>query len=639
MTSLSFYEYLLGRGLERRASQERMIRIVEELLLHGGIKLVEAPTGTGKTFGYLIPIITSSARAIVSTGTKVLQDQLKRDIEFLRSHYHLLTGKEVHYAVIKGKGNYLCIDRYRKESLQAQELADVPELMETDWDGDLTLSSVSTEVASRINVDDDYCTKAYRRVCPYRDRCFYWKRVKERERKARILVVNHALLTLKEFEDTHNTFLIIDEAHELDRYLTLASTAGVSYYWVVELASTLSRLLNRELSLEADKFFTENFSHLFKDSSEDVVIESLTPYMRDFEELIVNPIRKHCMEARKLVINDVRSFLRERLMVSHRLKEYLESTFLFSEELLSNLKAGYEEPDDQEEIIISKIKRLEFLLKKLNRLNQFLRLCSEHTQELGYKVSRKWSRKLQAFNYKIEIFPVFPKGALNPEDYSGVLLTSATVDPKDIEFTTGIKGDFYRLEKELDYSGVDFIVYDTNPKKEDWLKALKEAFEDLRTLYDKVLVLLTNRKHMELFRLYENVGKQGQDSLTFLIESFRNGKIKALIGLDSLWTGVDVKGEKGILMAKLPFDSPEEPLTYHRIRYLKAVGEDPFEYQRRKAFVRFRQGVGRLVRQKGDRGTIALCDNRIWRYREFTNFLKELGIKLSYLKGFTAQRT
>ncbi|WP_461829927.1 helicase C-terminal domain-containing protein, partial [Aquifex sp.] len=128
------------------------------------------------------------------------------------------------------------------------------------------------------------------------------------------------------------------------------------------------------------------------------------------------------------------------------------------------------------------------------------------------------------------------------------------------------------------------------------------------------------------------------DSLTRLIEFLRSGKIKALVGLDSLWTGVDVKGNKGILMSKLPFENPRDPLTYHRLKYLREQGEDPFEYQRRKAYIKFRQGVGRLVRQQGDAGTIILCDNRIWRYREFVEYVKSLGMRIIYKGRFERRR-
>jgi len=86
-------------------------------------------------------------------------------------------------------------------------------------------------------------------------------------------------------------------------------------------------------------------------------------------------------------------------------------------------------------------------------------------------------------------------------------------------------------------------------------------------------------------------------------------------------------------MAKLPFESPEEPITFHRIRFLKSVGLDPFEYQKRKALIKFRQGIGRLMRSKEDSGTIVLCDKRIYKFREFLEAVEELGIRVRHLKG------
>ncbi len=639
MDAHAFYEYLLTKGYERRRSQEEFIGIVQDLIERGGVKLVEAPTGTGKTFAYLIPLITSGQRAIISTGTKILQDQLRRDIEFLTGHYRLLTGEEVSYAVLKGKGNYLCLDRYHKEKLSPEELGDIPELMETQWEGDLTLSSCSTEAVPKLNVDDDYCTAHYRNVCPYRGECYYWEKVKSRERRAQILVINHALLALRDFESTEDRVLVIDEAHELDRYLTLASTSSLSLYWFRELIGSLEKLLEKEIKLSPEDFFRENFEGLFREDTSEVSLESLSGYVPWLRKELADPIRRLVQEFKEKLLSEVEEFLESRLMISFRLKSFLEGTMLFPPEFLERFKAGYEEVDENEQKLIDRVKKLDYLEKKIHKLSQFLRLCEEDREEFGYKVSRNWSRKLQTYNYRLEIFPVFPRGVVEPELYGGVLLTSATVDPEDIRFTTGIEGDFYRLGHNFDYSRVTFIITDANPKREGWEEKLKESYEDIRSVHDRVLVLLTNRKHLKLFENNREVAKQGDGSLSTLIEKLREGKIKVLIGLDSLWTGVDVRGEKGILMSKLPFESPEDPVTYHRIRYLKSVGEDPFEYQRRKAFIKFRQGVGRLMRQKTDSGTIILCDNRVWRYREFISFLRELGVNILYEKNLTSRRT
>ena len=637
MEPIEFYEYLISKGFERRRSQEEMIELVDQVLKEGGVKLIEAPTGTGKTFAYLIPLITRGARAIISTGTKILQDQLRRDLEFLLTHYRAITGREVSYAVVKGKANYLCLDRFFKE--RPEDPGDIPDLMEKNWDGDLTLSEAPAETIMKVNVDEDYCTHHYREVCPYRERCYYWSFVKVKEITADILIVNHALLALKEFEDTKERILVIDEAHELDRYLTLATTAGLSLYTLREMVGTIEKITGKRIDLDIEGFFRENFAHLFKEEGQEVPVDSFLPIAGPFRENVFEPIRHALKNLKEKIKEEVARFLSSRLAVSHRLKFYLEKTILVERDLIDRTRSAYEDPDSSEREILEKIKKVEFLERRVRKIDSLIRLWEEDPPDVGYRVSRSWSKKLQTFNYRLEVFPVFPRDVVRAEDFKGVVLTSATVDPEDVAQTTGIQGEFHSLPYNFDYSKVTFVVERTNPKEEGWQERVKEAYRRIRSLHERVLVLMTNREHLKLIEREPDVGVQGNGSLTNLIEAMREGKIKVLVGLDSLWTGVDIKGEKGILMSKLPFESPDDPVTYHRIRFLKEAGEDPFLYQRRKAFIKFRQGVGRLVRQRGDWGTVILCDNRIWRYREFTEFLKGLGVRIVYEGPLTYRRT
>jgi len=627
MKPLEFYEYLLKKGFEERKSQREMIKIVEETLEEGGVKLIEAPTGTGKTFAYLIPIIVNKQKAIISTGTKILQDQLKRDIEFLLGHWKLLTGQRVSYAVIKGKGNYLCIDRFKKEEIPEADRLEIETLMETEWDGDLTLTGLSPEILVKVNVDEDYCTHAYRMACPFYKECYYWSKVKKREANADILVINHSLLALKEF-DTKDRVLVIDEAHELDRYLTLATTFGISLYWFKDLQKGLEKLSGESVPIPAEEFFRKNFEKLFEEDTNEVALDNIKDYVGQMKTLLYAPLNEAVERLKKKVKEEVERFVRETLMVSYTFKDFLENTLLFERELLEQVNAGYEEPTEREKELIDKVKKIDYYRRKLNKLRSFINYAEEENEEVGFKISRSWSKKLNGYNYKLEAFLIFPRSVMDTEEYKAVILTSATVEPEDLFLTTGIVGEFYSLPHNYDYTKSTIFIEDTNPKREDWKDKLLTNYYVLRSEYEKVLVLLTNKEHLKLFEGDEEAGIQGKESLTKLIEFLRNGKIKVLVGLDSLWTGVDVKGEKGILMAKLPFENPKDPLTYHRMKFLRKMGEDPFTYQRRKAYIKFRQGVGRLVRQNSDRGKIILCDNRIWRYREFMDFLRSLGINV-----------
>ncbi len=623
---MGIYNYLLQKGYERRESQIIMMDLVRKVIKTGGIKLIEAPTGTGKTFAYLIPLMEEGVKCIISTGTKALQDQLKRDIEFLSAHFKLIFGKDINYAIIKGKSNYLCFDRYESTN----KIDELEALIENGWDGDLTsIIAVDNEIFEKINIDEDYCTSSYRRICPYYEICFYWERLKRREKEADIIVVNHALLGLKEFEDTKEKILVIDEAHELDKYLTISSSFPVSLYFIYQTKKYIEDM-SKSFNLNPEAFFIKNFENLFSKDKEEIPLEHLLPFMEEFKREIAKPLFDEWKKVKNNFIEDIKEFLTSRLMISFKLKMYIETTGLLPYEILSSVKAGYENETDEERNLIKSIKNFEFIEKKVNKIKAFIRIIEEDREDIGYRISRKWSRKLGTFNYKMEIFPIFPREVVNIDSFKGVILTSATVDPEDIELTTGIYGDYHCLPYNFDYSNVTFIVEDTDPRREGWEDCIKKSYLYLKSLHSKVLVLLTNKNHLSMFNGDKTVGKQGNTPLTKLIEDFIKNKIDVIVGLDSLWTGIDIRGEKGILMSKLPFESPEDPITFHRIRFLKLTGMDPFLYQRKKAFIKFRQGFGRLMRQKEDKGTVVICDRRIWRYTEFVNFIKKLGVKLIY---------
>ncbi|SNZ13418.1 ATP-dependent DNA helicase DinG [Hydrogenobacter hydrogenophilus] len=623
------YEFLLQKGLEKRRVQEKFFQIVLSVMDEGGIKIVQAPTGTGKTYGYLIPIIERGQKAIISTGTKLLQEQLRRDIEVLRSYSEYLLGSQVNYLVIKGRSNYLCLDRYYAEKHQIPQ---IDTAMENGWDGDFEFVNVDQEIKEKLCVDEDYCTPNYRNLCRYKNECYYWGRLKKLERSADILVVNHALLTLKDFEDTQERILVIDEAHELDRYITNSLTSGISLYTLrVEIMGKIREFLP-SADADLETFFIENFEKLFKHDKDQIAIERVKQYAEDFQKRIVDPLESLYSRIKEEVRYRIASFLEDRLFVSLSLKDYLLRTNLITQEEFISIKSTYDELSQEEQDFLRKLKSYELLTKKIIRLKEFLKAMREENQELGFIVSRSWSKKLGTYNYKLECFPVFPAGFVDFDGYKGVIITSATADPEDLKKTLGIVGEYYELEHTLPYYQVHFLVYKVDPKDEDWKDCLFRAYKYLRTLYDKVLILLTNKDHKAFFEREEGLAFQGEENLSKLVEELRAGKIKALVGLDSLWFGVDVKGEKGILMSKLPFESPEDPITFHRIRFLKSIGENPFEYQKRKALIKFRQGIGRLMRSKEDRGTIVLCDRRIFKFKEFLVAVKELGIQVKTVK-------
>ncbi|MFN3871197.1 MAG: ATP-dependent DNA helicase, partial [Aquificaceae bacterium] len=589
----------------------------------GGTKIIQAPTGTGKTFGYLIPIIEKGQKAIISTGTKMLQEQLRRDIETLRAYASYILGKEISYLILKGKSNYLCLDKYYSE-----KRIDLDEYINSHWDGDYEFVDVAPEVWAELCVEDDYCDWHYRNICKYRRECYYWGKIKDLEKNVQILVVNHTLLALREFENPKERVLVIDEAHELDKYITRTLRNYLSLDILrVEILGKIRQILP-EANVYVEEFFIENFEKLFKEEAEEIPLESLYPYAEDFERRVLFPIESLYQKVKEKLAQDLRDFLRNTLFVSLSLKDYLYKLGLIDWQSYLNLKSHYQEISKEEEGLLKKIKSYDLLSKSVVRIKNFHSLMKEQRADLGFLVGRRWSKKLNTFNYWLEVFPIFPAGHLDFNSYKALIITSATVDPKDLKQTLGIEGDYYELSHTFDYSRINFIICDTNPKREEWSAALRYSYKYLRTLHDKVLVLLTNKEQKKFFEGEEGLAFQGEGGLSRLVQNLREGNIKALAGFDSLWFGIDVPGKKGMLMAKLPFENPNDPINFHRIRFLESIGEDPFEYQKRKALIKFRQGLGRMMRTKEDGGTVILCDNRIYRFVEFLKVLQELGVQV-----------
>ncbi|AEF18854.1 MULTISPECIES: ATP-dependent DNA helicase [unclassified Hydrogenobaculum] len=699
---MELYKTLLNLGYERRKSQEKMFSIVEECINkedfddeEQNVVLIEAPTGVGKSFGYLLPIIEHGKQAIISTKTKILQEQLRRDLEHLSSIRKNYFGKGINYLILKGKANYLCLDRfYDKENELKQttifgkvSLANtIRELIESSgWDGDVEFTSIPLEVWTDINIDENYCDSNYRKSCPYLKDCFYYKKLKDKEKLADILVVNHSLLVLKNFDDTKEKILVIDEAHELDEALVKSLTSGFSVIGLMRLAASIRDMLDNDNKNMLDNvdilsIFKSLFEGIFESKKQKPTNKptigkapSSIPldepfFVEPLISMVYEPLNQAVNVIKNYVINTVKERLEYKNTISRKFKAFLESSLLFENEFLnrfsidtSELQEDFEDKsaDRLEHEIMRLIAKFKSISNRVSNIYNTLKYMEDEENKdiIGFVVSREFSKKLGDFNYKIEAFPIFPRDAIDLSNYKCVILTSATLDKDLIELTTGISGEYYSLEHVFNYEDVSFIIKNVVPKNKDlWKEELINSLRYLRTFYSKVLVLLTSYEQMEYIPKDEDIIFQNTTTLRKAIEMVENGDKNVLVGVDSVWTGIDLKGDKGLLMAKLPFDSPEDPINYHRMRYFKKHNKattshfgsmkqamahsssekclkhtmDSFIYARKKAFLQFKQGFGRLVRSKKDKGTIIICDSRIWRYEEFINFIKSLRVKIYY---------
>lgn len=640
---MQIYNYLLSKGYEKRKTQELMFSLVSEYLESEDRTvplLIEAPTGTGKTFGYLIPILENEEKAIISTGTKVLQEQLRNDIETLSAIKKTLYGKAPTYLIIKGKSNYLCLDRFYEQKNNILSSLEIENLIESSsWDGDFEFTNVSSEEWEKINIDEDYCDSSYLKRCPYKDSCFYYSKLKKKEDRADILVINHSLLSLKEIDSSKERVLIVDEAHELDRYLTLASRTGITTYLIYQIANYLNKI-NQEDPIDIPLLISkiDNILSIYfrdEDDTKDIPLIEFT-FLEDFETQIISPLKEHLKKAKKKVEDALKEYLKDTFFVTKSFIDYLkDNNFIDKDFIKEGLEIKNESFTKGESSIIFLIKDLLFAQRKLEKSSFFLKFVKkEDTKKTyGFILSRRKSKKLNSYNYVLEAFPIFPVGLLNEDKYNGIIFTSATLDEEDMKICLGIEGKYVSLPPVFDYSKIRFLIKNTNPKREDWKQTIKDSYKLIRSLHDKILVLMTNREHMKLIPKEEGVCFQNDKALSLMLKDLQEGDINVIVGLDSIWTGIDVKGEKGMIITKIPFESPDDPISYHRLRFLRENGIDEFTYSLRKALIKFKQGFGRLIRSKTDKGTIIFCDNRIWRYKEFIEFLKKLDVKIEYEKN------
>lgn len=648
---MQLYNTLLQLGYERRKSQEEMFNIINKHLednKHFTI-MIEAPTGTGKSFGYLLPIIDKGQKAIISTKTKILQEQLRKDLDYLSEINMKFFGKPIKYLILKGKSNYLCLDRFydaantlKQKTIIGtyvdftKEIEDLINLK--SWDGDVEFTTLNQETWSNINVDDDYCDTHYRKSCRYASECFYYSKLKKKEITADILVVNHSLLLLKEFQDTEEKILIIDEAHELDEALVSSATIGFSTISILRNISSLNNMLTGESILEnLDKDVLNIFKKLFEAYFENSKANSIPLDEPSFVEEILSKIYRPMEEALKTIKNNISNELKNRLeyktSLNNTIKTLLEYTGIFDKDYINSFGTNYEEPDRLEKEIKMTLIKFKLLQNRISKFYTSLMYMKDKDNKdiLGFAVSREQSKQLKDFNYRIEAFPIFPKNVIDLESYKGAILTSATLDEELIELTTGITGDYYKLDTLFDYRHVNFIINNISPKnKELWKQSVQDSFKYLRSLHEKILVLLTSYEQMECIPKEEDIIFQNHIPLRLAVEFIKSGDKNVLVGVDSIWTGLDIKGEKGLLMAKLPFESPSQPLHYHRMKFFEKYHQDGFYYARKKAFIQFKQGFGRLMRSKEDNGTVIICDSRIWKYKEFIDFIKNLNVNIHY---------
>lgn len=608
---------LLARALEKfepRPGQIRMAEAVADLLelksgdhCQAGILIAEAETGIGKTLAYLVPAFLSGKRLVISTATINLQDQiLKKEIPLLEE----ILEEDIGAICIKGRQNYLCYYRWfqflssPQLSLVSDDSCDVIEqwlkTTETGDRAELEWLSDRSPLWPKISANSNQCLGS---ECPEAPICFV-NRLRKRAGSARLMIVNHHLFfsdlalrrsgygeVLPRYEG-----VIFDEAHHLENIASTFFGKNFSHYQVLDLVGDVER------QAEAD----------LRPSQADRIIGSARGIRERVERFtILFPLKRG----------------------RYPLFEFIEETGEWYDEV-KNLSYGLDRIRQELEKHEIHGEGWRVLAKRAEELhgNLIEIALPEVVSDRGRYV-HWYERRERAIT--LSATPINVAQDLQESLYTAVdtcVLTSATL-------TTG--GDFSYVFERLGLSNETMTLclqspfdYEkrtclyipektfplpTNPTFSDEL--CHRIFDIVTISKGRALILCTSFRGMDSVaefleeKLSYSVLVQGRSSRQALLQQFKKKTESVLVAVASFWEGVDIPGDSlsCVIIDKLPFDVPSDPVLQARISDIKESGGNPFfDFQVPRAVLSLRQGVGRLMRSSSDSGLIAIMDGRLY---------------------------
>ena len=601
-------------GFEFRRAQLEMAEMVDEAFAKHQHALIEAGTGTGKTLAYLIPAIRSGRRVVVSTATKSLQEQVfQKDIPFLRKHF----APELKVALMKGRNNFACREKVHLMANQPvlrgidevdwfAQIKDWEKLTETGDRAELNFLPDDAELWNRIDARKETCTG---QKCPEFSRCFLTL-MRQRAQEADVIIVNHHLffadLALR--QDDFGSILpeyaavVFDEAHEIEDVASDYFGRHVSSYQFDELARDAEQTMR--------------------------MLNVATAATR-------RPLAQ----------------IRERAHSFFAAFPEREGRFAFEQpERAAFLEPHREAYDD----LSAALKRLETELGALRTKPEEVMNIARRTAEIRRELAFLLESAEKSYVYWFE-----RRG-------KGVILTATPIDVSEIlrerlfeqfdtivltSATLAVGGRFDYVKRRLGISGSQEQVL---PQEFDYrsqaLLYLPQSLPDVRhanfaaRATDEIaqILKLTRGRAFCLFTSYAQMREiherlagmlsfplllQGTAPRTALLERFRATEGAVLLATASFWQGVDVPGAQlsCVIIDRLPFAVPTDPIVAARVRALADDGQNAFaEYQVPKAVLSLKQGFGRLIRSRSDRGVLSILDNRIERMTYGKIFLESL---------------
>ena len=585
-----------------RAQQREMALAVAEAIRDNTILVVEAGTGTGKTFAYLVPALLNGGKVIISTGTKNLQDQLfQKDLPMVRDALRA----PVSVALLKGRANYVChyhLERAQTDGLfktreDIKHLGKIKQYAKVTQSGDKSgLADVpeNAPIWMQVTSTRDNCLG---QECPQHKDCFVLK-ARSEAMKADIVVVNHHLFFadvmlrdegVAELLPACNT-VIFDEAHQLPETASL--------FFGESLSTTLLLDLARDTRIEAAAA-AKDFAPLPKAADE------LDKAARDLRLVFKKEGRLPAA-------------------ATENLKEFAPALKTLGE----------------------KIAQLNGLLEKQAERSEGLENCWVRVQALSQQLA-KWQKGEEPDQVRwLEIFHHSLQLNTTPLSIAEIFERQIGGSARAWIFTSAtlaVKQDFSLYQSEMGLLKAKTACWDSpfnyaeqallyvpqnlpEPNTDGYTEAVVQAALPLiEASKGRAFLLFTSLRAMQ--RAHEILQAefdrrswdyplllQGEGSRNEMLSRFREHGNAVLLGSQSFWEGVDVRGEalSLVIIDKLPFAPPDDPVLAARIEQMKKQGRNAFmEYQLPRAIITLKQGAGRLIRDETDRGVLMICDPRI----------------------------
>ena len=588
---------------EFRPGQLEMAEAVEAAIDERKHLLVEAGTGTGKSLAYLVPAILSGKRVVVSTGTKNLQEQLFfKDIPFLQQHF----ANQLRVCYMKGRSNYACrqkiYDAEREPILSGlEEVADFQIIREWEKNtetgdrAEIKTLPESSSAWAKVDARGELCTG---QKCAQFERCF----ITEMQRRALasdIIIVNHHLffadLAVKEndFASIIPDYeaVVFDEAHELEDVAGQYFGLSVSNFMIDDLRKDILSLARRKnlgtpdldrvlIDLQAA---TERFFACFPAQEGRTGFQRRAEFVRQFEDVYQDLLSS--LEITGVQLQMIRESMDEVVPLFGRARSLQESLKQYLEGVAEDFVYWIERRNRGVYLQAVPINISNLLSEKLfDKVPSTILTSATLSVEGGFD----YLIKRLGIPYARTLNVASP---FNFQEQALLYVPQHLPDPRDASFLKAAAEEIVRILKHS--RGRAFV--------------LCTSYQAMRNLHDKVT-----------YEIDYPVLLQGTAPRNALLDEFKATPHAVLFATSSFWQGVDVQGDQlsCVIIDKLPFAVPSDPVVAARTDAVRRAGGEPFrEYQIPQAAIALKQGFGRLIRSRTDRGVLVLLDNRITRQR------------------------